>query len=190
MASSNDQQHAFVLPKEKQIFHNGKETDRFIFYDVKFYPYSEPSTTEPVFAAISQKKVYIGRLSATTDPTITMLHELEDEQESRQRDSISWGLNSCSWCYIDQRQPLLAVAGSSGQIKIIDAVAGERFTTFIGHGNGTVNDIATHPLYPWCIATASMDKSIRIWDLRRYNSRHDRPQSSSAGKQRATTKGF
>ncbi len=170
---TTDVQAAFLLPKLKYSFKTTNEPDRFVFYDVKFYPYSNASDTEPIFAIVTQRKVYIGRVSAEDEAIITMLHELEDEQESREGDS--WGLNSCSWCYIDQQQPLLAIAGGSGQLKVIDAVSGERLTTLIGHGHGTINDIATHPIYPWIVATASMDKSLRIWDLRRHNFRHESP---------------
>ena len=170
---TTDVQAAFVLPKLKYCFKTANETDRFIFYDVKFYPYSGASNNEPIFAIVTQTKVYIGRVSAEDEAIITMLHELEDEQERRDRDS--WGLNSCAWCYTAQQQPLLAVAGGSGQLKVLDAVSGQRVTTLVGHGHGTINDIATHPIYPWIVATASMDKSIRIWDLRRHNFRHESP---------------
>ncbi|ETI19489.1 hypothetical protein G647_09323 [Cladophialophora carrionii CBS 160.54] len=171
MASQTNFQQSFVLPRVVSSFVTGTETDRFNVYDVKFYPYSDPSNTEPVFAVVSQKKVYIARLSAQTDCVITLLHELEDEQEVRDGDSS--GLNSCSWCYIHQDQPLLALAGGSGQLKVIDAASGEHFTTLIGHGHGGINDIATHPIFPWIVATASVDKSVRIWDLRRHSFRHE-----------------
>ena len=29
-----------------------------------------------------------------------------------------------------------------------------------------MNDLSTHPIYPWILASASADHSIRIWDLR------------------------
>ena len=173
MASQNDTKQAFFLPKLKYSFKSEKETDRYVYYDVKFWPHSKPPANEPIFAVAAQKKVIIGRLSAESNAIVTILHELEDEQELRNPEST--GLNSCSWCYIEQQRPLLAVAGGSGQLKVIDTIKGERFTTLVGHGHGTINDIATHPLFPWIVATASMDKSVRIWDLRRHNSRHESP---------------
>ncbi|KAI1612575.1 polycomb protein EED [Exophiala viscosa] len=171
MASQAVSRQSFILPKLKHKFKSEPETDRFAFYDVKFYPYSRPPIEEPVFAVVSQRKVYIGRLSAQSNASMTMLHELVDQQETD--DPNSPGLNSCSWCYIDQQRPLLAVAGGSGQLKVIDAVEGDLFTTLVGHGHGTINDIATHPRYPWIVATASMDKSLRIWDLRRHANRYE-----------------
>lgn len=170
MAAQAASKTPFILPKVKFKFKTGTETDRFNFFDVKFYRYSSPPEDEPIFALVGQKKVLIGRLSARSNAVVTILHELVDEQEAD--DPNSPGLNSCTWCYIDPQRPLLAVAGGSGQLKVIDAVEGEHFTTLIGHGHGTINDIATHPLYPWIVITASMDKSLRIWDLRRHGNRH------------------
>ncbi|EHY61149.1 hypothetical protein HRR83_000908 [Exophiala dermatitidis] len=173
MQSQGPTKESFVLPKLKYKFKTATETDRFALYDVKFFPYSSPQEEEPVFAVVGQRKVLIGRLSTQSNVVVEMIHELVDQQETDNADSP--GLNSCSWCYVDPEVPLLAVAGGSGQLKIINAIDGQLFKTFIGHGHGTINDIATHPLYPWIVATASMDKSLRIWDLRRYASPHESP---------------
>lgn len=173
MQSQTHFKQSFILPKLKYKFKTAPETDRFAFYDVKFLPYSDPEIEEPIFAVVAQRRVLIGRLSAQNNAVVTMLHELVDQQETDNPDSP--GLNSCAWCYIDPQMPLLAVAGGSGQLKVINAVDGELFKTLIGHGHGTINDIATHPLYPWIVATASMDKSLRIWDLRRHSSPHQSP---------------
>lgn len=154
----------------KYKFKGPAQSSEFAFYDVKFYPYASLPTEEAVFALVAQSKVYIGRLSTQSVAIVTMLHELVDTQETK--DHRSLGLNSCAWCHIDQETPLLAVAGGSGQLKIIDALKGKSLCSLNGHGYGTINDVATHPLYPWIVATASMDKSLRIWDLRRHANRH------------------
>jgi polycomb protein EED len=173
MMSSEEKNH-FILPKVKYHFTSEPETDGgYRFYDIKFWPYKDANPTEPVFAVAAQKKIYVGRLSGDGEIGLTLLQELHDEQAALDPDSS--GLNSCAWCYIDSNQPLLAVAGGSGLIKIIDVLEGTCFTVLVGHGHGTINDIATHPKYPWLVATASMDKSIRIWDLRRHDHRHESP---------------
>ncbi|KIW14644.1 hypothetical protein PV08_07428 [Exophiala spinifera] len=162
---------SFLLPKLKYKHKSPVQTDRFIFYDVKFYPYSSPTEEEPIFAVLQQKGALIYRISSEPSHFLTTLQNVVDQQEMD--DESSPGLNSCSWCYIDRERPLLAVAGGTGQLKIIDVLEGDLFTTLSGHGYGVINDIATHPLYPWIVATASMDKSLRIWDLRRYASPHE-----------------
>jgi polycomb protein EED len=156
---------SWAFPKLKCKFKTEVETERFTFYDVKFFPWARPDATDAVFALISPTKVWIGQLSDKESAVVTFLHELVDRQETDNEGSA--GLNSCSWCYVDAHTPLLAVAGASGQLKILDAVEGEHYTTLVGHGYGTINDIATHPTCPWIIATASMDRTIRIWDIRR-----------------------
>ncbi|KIX04135.1 uncharacterized protein Z518_07688 [Rhinocladiella mackenziei CBS 650.93] len=187
MTSQFVSRESFILPKLKFKFRSAIEVDRFAFYDVKFYPYSRPEDDEPVFAVVGQKKVLIGRLSAQSSAVVTMIHELVDAQEAR--DPNSPGLNSCSWCYIDQERPLLAVAGGSGQLKILDALEGDLFNTLTGHGHGTINDIATHPFMPWIVATASMDKSLRIWDLRRHANRYESPTIIICGQATGHTEG-
>ncbi|KAJ9617839.1 uncharacterized protein PV06_06895 [Exophiala oligosperma] len=164
---------SFVLPKLKYKYKSPVENDRFIFYDVKFYPYSTATEEEPIFAVLQQKGVIIYRISSDPSQFLTTLQNVVDQQELE--DKSSPGLNSCSWCYIDPQKPLLAVAGGTGQLKIMDVLEGDLFTTLVGHGYGVINDIATHPLYPWIVVTASMDKSLRIWDLRRYASPHESP---------------
>ncbi|OQU96247.1 WD domain-containing protein [Cladophialophora immunda] len=155
---------AFELPKIKYIYTQpGK--DRFTFYDVKFWPYSTPPCDEPIFAVISQREVIIGRLSAKTRCTVTILHHLTDPDVQGNRESL--GLNSCAWAYIDPQRPLLIIAGALGLIKVIDVIKGQTVKPLIQHVNGNINDIAVHPLYPWIFATASEDGQIRIFDLRR-----------------------
>jgi polycomb protein EED len=169
-----EEKHPFILPKLKYHFTSEPQTDGgYRFYDIKFWPYRNANPEEPIFAVAAQKKIYIGRLSEDPEIGLTLLQELHDEQAGE--DPEKAGLNSCAWCYIDPSQPLLAVAGGSGLVKIIDVLEGTCFTVLVGHGHGTINDIATHPRYPWLVATASMDKSIRIWDLRRYDHRHESP---------------
>ena len=82
---------------------------------------------------------------------------------------------SCAWAFISQDEPLLLGAGDAGYIRVFDVVKGDLKTTLVGHGQGVINDLATHPKFPWIIASASHDQSIRIWDLRRWDSKNDSP---------------
>ena len=166
--------HPWILPRFRETLRYPWSTNceglppRHIFYDAKFYPYHSSSTTLPVFALVGNREVVICRPSATRGEGLLCLNvfrDLEPVPEGWTTTSASI-LNSCAWNYVEQSRPLISVAGPSGLIKVLGALTGELFTTLVGHG-AEVNDLATHPLYPWIIASASGDHSIRIWDLRR-----------------------
>lgn len=141
---------------------------RHIFYDAKFYPYHTSKTTAPVFALVGNREIVVCRPSSTKGQGLLLLNVFRDLETAPSDWSIhsSSILNSCSWNYVEQSQPLLSVAGPSGLIKVLNALTGELVSTLIGHG-AEINDLATHPLYPWILASASGDHSVRIWDLRR-----------------------
>ena len=141
---------------------------RHIFYDVKFYPYYTSQTSTPVFALVGNREIIIARPSGAPARNVEILHNFRDA-EAVSADSNASVLNSCSWNYLDPSQPLISVAGPSGSIKVLNALTGEVVRTLLGHG-AEINDLATHPHYPWILASASGDHSIRIWDLR------DRPE--------------
>ena len=148
-------------------------TDEHQFYDVKFCPYFDDNDTGPVFAMVGCRDVLIYGTRVDENGLTDKLHILMDEEAlGAERLPI---LNTCSWAYIHEANPLLAVAGSSGQIKLLEACSGTPFTTLIGHGAGLINDLATHPVYPWILASASIDESIRIWDLRRWDDKYESP---------------
>jgi len=165
---------SFVLPRLKATVKIGPDTpggDPHRLYDVKFFPYHTAPEAEPVFAVVNLESVVICRLSRADENVVSILNVFA--QENVVDDGASDTLNSCVWCFIDQSEPLLAVAGDTGQLKIINAITGRLFTTLVGHGHVTINDLATHPIYPWIVASASMDTSIRIWDLRRWSEPHE-----------------
>lgn len=141
---------------------------RHIFYDAKFYPYHTSLTTAPVFALVGNREIVICRPSTIRGEGLVRIHVFRDLEPVPDDWSIHLSsiLNSCAWNYVEQSVPLISVAGPSGLIKVLNALTGDLVTTLVGHG-AEVNDLATHPLYPWILASVSGDHSIRIWDLRR-----------------------
>jgi len=177
MATQAPSTNQFKLPRLKAIFKLAPDPkagkSKRTFWDAKFYPYDSFQRDQPILAIVETNELMICKLSDNVDEPITVLHSSIDEGRlpkdnrypniERSRD----GINSCTWCYVDPSEPLVGVAGDSGQIKLINAINGTLYKTLVGHGLGTINDLATHPLYPWIIASASLDTSVRIWDLRR-----------------------
>lgn len=167
---------SFVLPKLCALIRiapDDETGDGHLFWDIKFFPYSSSDAQTSIFAAVDQETVHICEILGEEDQLVRVLHSIHAPDATEQESSEYF--NSCSWACIDAAQPLLVVAGDSGQLRVFDALAGSLFTTLVGHGLGTVNDLSTHPIYPWIVASASMDSSVRIWDLRRWNSPHESP---------------
>jgi polycomb protein EED len=166
--------HPWTLPHFRETLRYPWSTSceglppRHIFYDTKFYPFHTSSTTAPVFALVGNREIVICRPSTTRGESLLQINIFRDLETVPEHWTIhsSSILNSCAWNYVEQSVPLISVAGPSGLIKVLNAVTGALVTTLVGHG-AEINDIATHPLYPWILASASGDHSIRIWDLRR-----------------------
>lgn len=135
------------------------------FWSVKFYPYILREDDPVIFAAISFTTVCIYEAKSEGSGLRCLLTCQRPPAPEKEFES-GW-LNCCTWCFINEEEPLLALAGESGHISIIDAFSGKLVHTLVGHSNGTVNELVTHPDYPYLIASASIDHSIRVWDLRR-----------------------
>lgn len=133
-------------------------------WDVQFYPYLVQRDDPLIFAVICYHDVLIYMIDGNDDGGMSLLAA---HQTNKRQRTGTYVLNSCTWCYVDANEPLLAVTGESGQILIIEPMTGRLFASLVSHGQGVINALTTHPKYPWIIASASLDTSIRIWDLRR-----------------------
>lgn len=164
MAPDQYQAEQFRLPR---LFTTFRLQESACFWDVRFYPYLDNTATQPIFAVVGTSHLLVCSITGSDDVAVNVLSSIKPELgiDKPELDYV----NSCTWCYVDASQPLVVVAGDSGQVNVIEALTGKLYTTLLGHGNGVINDLATHPRYPWIIASASIDTSVRIWDLRRIN---------------------
>ena len=83
----------------------------------------------------------------------------------------------CAWTRDETtKDPLLAVAGGVGVVKIINTRQQKVVATFVGHGDVnifTINginfqeiyDLKVSPVHPYIIGTAAKDHTIRLWTL-------------------------
>lgn len=153
---------------------NGGQQD--VCWNAKFYPY-DSNDDKPVFCLSNKVDMMVCQINPATDPpSVDIIRQFEVKSpadEGAEVEKADDQYCSCAWAYINPDEPLLLGAGDPGLIRVFDIIKGELKTTLVGHGLGVINDLATHPKYPWIVASASHDKSIRIWDLRRWDSKHD-----------------
>ena len=169
---------AFRYPKIRKVIKtdlDNPDHEHNVFWNAKFYPYDTEHGADPIFALANRSSVLICRISGSEDKDkdheVNVLRSLSVASGETFTDDYI----SISWAFLDQGEPLLLGAGESGLIRVFDVVKGELKTTLIGHGQSSINDLATHPIYPWIVASASEDTSVRVWDLRRYNNTHETP---------------
>ncbi|KAJ4864512.1 WD domain, g-beta repeat domain-containing protein [Trichoderma breve] len=164
MASIDDVN--FELPKLRTSFSLENDT-RFLgsddniaeFFDVKFCPY-QPLDHEPVFAAISKKHVVICRLTKDTGDVnpCHVINVIRDDDDEAASCCCTWTMDAVNG------RPYICIGGVDAKVKIYDVVDGRLVECFVGHG-GDVNDLATSPVNPYIIASASDDTSVRIWSV-------------------------
>ena len=73
---------------------------------------------------------------------------------------------ACVWTiHHEQHQPLLAVAGLRGVIKIINCVSFTLENILLGHG-AAINELKIHPQDENLLFSVSKDESIRLWNIK------------------------
>jgi WD40 repeat protein len=65
----------------------------------------------------------------------------------------------------------LATAGSDGEVLLLDATTGRRVRSFAGHAGGPIKGLACTP-DGRLLASASWDRTVRVWDLVDGTARH------------------
>ena len=177
MEDTSKKENPFTLPSLvatwKLPYTPQQSNDEHQFFDVEFCPYYSDSETGPIFAIVGCRDILLCGTKVDEDGLADVYHVLRDDEEVGPEGLPI--LNTISWAFIDESNPLLAVSGPSGQIEILDACSGSPLTTLVGHGAGLINDLAAHPIYPWILASASIDSSVRIWDLRRWEEKTESP---------------
>ncbi|KAI5466563.1 WD40-repeat-containing domain protein [Mariannaea sp. PMI_226] len=129
------------------------------FFDVKFCPY-QPLDCDPIFAAVSKKHVVLCRISHTSGEAnpCEIIGIIRDDDAEASACCCTWTKDPVSG------RPLICIGGVDAKVKIYDVLEGKLFRCFSGHGSD-VNDLATNPVNPSIIASASDDTSVRIWSI-------------------------
>jgi polycomb protein EED len=168
----------FAQPKIREILKTDKSAYQGqgnVCWSTKFWRYDPPETS-PIFCLSNRWDMMVCRIREGDEGTsVEVIRQFEviqtDEDAVLLKGDPEDQYCSCAWAYITPNEPLLLGAGDAGFIRVFDVVKGDLKTTLVGHGAGVINELATHPKYPWIFASASRDQSIRIWDLRRWNNK-------------------
>ncbi|CAG8497155.1 5791_t:CDS:2 [Ambispora leptoticha] len=138
-------------------------TSKAPLYGLSFNEY-DPNG-DAIFAIVGGLKIIIIKLSQTLSSencpgdgvNILQVYEDENDQEN---------FYCCTWSYdLTTGLPLLAVAGASGLIKVIDTSKKSLVKVLAGHGD-EINELKFHPLSPCLLLSASKDFSIRLWNIK------------------------
>ncbi|RMZ86501.1 hypothetical protein DV736_g6270, partial [Chaetothyriales sp. CBS 134916] len=168
---------AFALPTLHKVFQSSVDNavgEAECFWDVKFYPYDTAENAPLIFAVSNKNTIFVARIVNNETGDIVILRTFSVNSGEAEK-ALADPFVACGWAFVNQDEPLLLGAGDNGLVRVFNVVQGSLETTLQGHGQGTINDLAVHPLYPWIIASASEDTSIRVWDLRRSIARHESP---------------
>ena len=115
-----------------------------------------------VFASVGSHRASVYRLEPDGGMRLLQQYVDDDAEES---------YFACAWCETrggdasaDPPRPLLAFAGLSGVVRVVDVASERPHRDMRGHGN-SVNELRAHPHAPHYLLSASKDASVRLWNV-------------------------
>jgi len=154
-ASTPNKQKSQGVPKHWTLVRRVKEDHGQVLFGLAINLYDERWYN--LFATTGANRATVYEL--LPDGKIEVRQVYVDEDQSESYFCCAWSV--APWC---EEQPLLAVAGQLGIIRVLDCVRHNVSRTLMGHGN-SVNDLRFHPYQPELLLSASKDESIRLWNV-------------------------
>ncbi|GBB86703.1 hypothetical protein RclHR1_13090004 [Rhizophagus clarus] len=143
-------------PEKYCLKHTMTDPTKVSYYGVSFNHYDSQNNT--VFAVVGGRNIIVARFD-DAKVALCIVQTYVDENEGENYYCCAWSIDP------NVGAPLLAVAGVSGIIKIINTSVGSAIKALTGHG-GEINEIKFHPRDPSLLFSASKDYSIRLWNLK------------------------
>ncbi|CAD5210803.1 unnamed protein product [Bursaphelenchus xylophilus] len=132
------------------------ESHQSSVYGVMFNPYL-PCDEEYYMATCGSNQVNVYRL---TDDGKKPEHvvQLIDSNKEECFYALTWAIDEIIRTFV------LVVGGAKGIIRVIDPMAKKTISTLRGHGE-SVNEIRTSPMNSMIVASASKDRTARVWNV-------------------------
>ncbi|RIA88120.1 WD40-repeat-containing domain protein [Glomus cerebriforme] len=137
-------------PEKYRLKHTLTEPTKTSFYGVSFNHNDSHGNT--IFAVVGGRNVIVARLESDKTVALSIVQTYVDDDEEENFYCCAWSVDP------NVGAPLLAVAGATGILKILN--------TSVGSPVKEINEIKFHPKDPSLLFSASKDFSIRLWNLK------------------------
>ncbi|KAI6230458.1 hypothetical protein M3Y99_01065000 [Aphelenchoides fujianensis] len=134
------------------------EQHKTAVYGAAFNPYLEANAADNLLATCGGRYVSVYRLPVG-ERKIELLVQFQDPNKDEGYYAVTWAIDEI----IDKH--VVVVGGAKGIIRVLDPVTKDTCNTLRGHGEA-VNELRTSPMNAMIIASASKDRTARLWNIR------------------------
>ncbi|KAI6181500.1 hypothetical protein M3Y98_00835900 [Aphelenchoides besseyi] len=134
------------------------EAHKLSVYGAAFNPYLNDSEKGYWLATCGSRYVTIYRLYPK-DKRMESMVQFQDPNKEEGYYAITWAIDEVV------RRHVVVVGGAKGIIRVLDPLTKETCNTLRGHGE-SVNELRTSPINPLIVASASKDRTARLWNIR------------------------
>ncbi|CAI2184116.1 17098_t:CDS:2 [Funneliformis geosporum] len=142
-------------PEKYRLKHTLTEPTKTSFYGVSFN--HNDSHGNAIFAVVGGRNVIVARFDSDKSVALSVVQTYVDDDEEENFYCCAWSVDP------NVGAPLLAVAGATGILKILNTSVGIAVKDTVMQ---EINEIKFHPKDRSLLFSASKDFSIRLWNLK------------------------